>query len=161
MEERETYMDSKLVSETVNDVNKLLEDFFFKPVISTAMERYGVDNARDIRYFLHDAQTYLDDKPFMEDGVAELVSFKEQVRKKVLPWIDEALMISPFHNGRHSMAEEELLYRKMMSHIFKDNVELLHRLVEKLRSVYPDGSRRHTAAPENDIAFRHGLLVRA
>ena len=154
-------MDKKQVLETVNEINRLLEDFFFKPVISTAMERYHVDNSREIRYFLQDAQTYAEDKPFMEDGVAELVSFKEQVRKKVLPQIDEALMISAFHRSRYTMPEEELLYRKMMSHIFKDNVELLNVLVEKLRQVYPDGSRRHTRMPENDLAFKHGLLVRA
>ncbi len=154
-------MDKKQVLETIIEVNRLLEDFFFKPVISTAMERCLVDNCREIRYFLQDAQTYVDDKPFMEDGVAELVSFKEQVRKKVLHRIDEALMISPFHRSRHAMAEEELLYRKMMSHIFKDNVELLNTLVEKLRLEYPDGTRKHTRIPENDLALKHGLLVRA
>ena len=154
-------MDKKQILDTITEVNRLLEDFFFKPVISTAMERCLVDNCREIRYFLQDAQTYVDDKPFMEDGVAELVSFKEQARKKMLPRVDEALMISPFHKSRLAMAEEELLYRRMMSHIFRDNVELLDTLVEKLRVVYPDGTRKHARVPENDLAQKHGLLVRA
>ncbi|MDC7219991.1 MAG: hypothetical protein PQJ59_08630 [Spirochaetales bacterium] len=154
-------MDKKQVLDTITEVNRLLEDFFFKPVISTAMERYNVNNSREIRYFLQDARAYAEDKHFMEDGVAELFSFKEQVRKKVLPWIDEALMISPFHRSRHTMADEEILYRKMMSHIFKDNVELLGSLVEKLRMTYPDGTLRHLASAETEGIYKQGLLVRA
>jgi hypothetical protein len=154
-------MEKKEVLDIINDVNRLLDDFFFKPVISTAMERYRVNNSREIRYFLHDAETYGDDASFMEEGVAELVSFKEQIRKKVLPKIEEALLVSPFHKSRNAMGEEELLYRKMMSHIFKDNVELLNDLVEKLRGIYPHGIVRQKRAPEYGEHFLQRAVARA
>ncbi|MDC7224949.1 MAG: hypothetical protein PQJ60_14470 [Spirochaetales bacterium] len=153
-------MEKKQVLDTIHEINRLLEDFFFKPVISTAMERYEVNNGKEIRYFIQDVSTYVDDKPFMADGVAELVSFKNGVKENVLPQIDEALMISPFHKSRHNMSEEELLYRRMMSHIFKDNVEMLHGLVEKLKKVFPDGSLRHGIVPESKREYKN-LLVRA
>ena len=154
-------MEKNQTLEYISEVNKLLEDFFFIFFFSTAMERYGVDNAREIRYFLRDAQVYVEDKPFMEDGVAELISFCRQLKCCVLPKIDEALLVSPFHYDRLSMVEEEYLYRKMMSHIFKDNLNLLDHLVIRLQSVYPDGSCRHLADPEWDSSRKDKLLVQA
>jgi hypothetical protein len=155
----ENIMDKNQVSEYISDVNRLLEDFFFKPLISTAMERFGVNNAREIRYFLRDAQIYIDDKLFMEDGVAELASFCLQLQQAVLPKIDDALLVSPFQNEQISMAEDEYLYRKMMCHVFKDNLTLLDQLVEKLFHFYPNGSCRHLVRPESGVSYRDLLLV--
>ena len=154
-------MEKNQILEYISEVNKLLEDFFFKPLISTAMERFGIDNAREIRYFLRDAQVYVEDKSFMEEGVAELVSFCRQLANGMLPGVDEALLVSPFQYDKFSIMEDEYLYRKMMANVFKDNLDLLDSLVKKLQLVYPGGSRRHLAVPERDSLIIDKEMVRA
>lgn len=157
-------MDKNRVSEYLNDINTLLEDFFFKPLISTAMERQGVDMGREIRYFMRDAPTYLEDDVFIRDGLAELVLFCSLLKQNVLPNIDEALLISPFGYNQLPMVEDEFLYRRMMSHVFKDNLLLLEGLVGRLIGEYPRGRASHLGRPESRRSSgikEEGALARA
>lgn len=135
-------------TEHILEIDRLLETFFYKPIIFNLVERYGIENLKDMGYFLKDAPSYLDDESFMGSGLQELVQFRNEVICDVLPHIDDALLVSPFQYNNIAMTEEEYLYRRMLSHVFKDNVDLLSGLVDKLTLLYPVKIPLTLTAPE-------------
>lgn len=114
----------------IKELQILFANFFEKPAILAVIEKKKILNTRNISNSLA-MLSNSSDSEFLSKLVDELTQFEILVRERVLPSISRELT-APIKK-KNIESEDEYVYRRMLSHIFPYNLDLLKLLNSYLR----------------------------
>lgn len=114
----------------IKELQILFANFFEKPVISAAIEKKNIENTRILSNSLSMLTENIDND-FLSNLVDELIEYEIMVRERVLPTISKTLCANS--RKKNIQSEDEFVYRRMLSHIFPYNLDLLKLLSNDLR----------------------------
>ncbi len=132
----EEYTHESEILGIIGELREVFENHFDRTWFSLIIDDMPIDfrTVRDIRLLLSLTSLYPGEERLIYQGIVELETFHQTVKRFLLPVLKERLGISWLLPHRRVRDAEQYILRKFVAFTFPYNLERLRRLTQKLKS---------------------------
>lgn len=133
----------KEIAAQIKEIREVFEDHFDRTWFSILIDDLPIDSKtiREIRGLVSLNRIYPEDIPLIYSGVKELESFTVHVRRYLVPFIKDRLLVSGFYPKDLLKDKNQYILRRLVAYTFPFNLDRLSFLTSGLKatilSFYP------------------------
>ncbi len=133
----------KEIAARIKEIREVFEDHFDRTWFSILIDDLPIDSKtiREIRGLVSLNRIYPEDIPLVYSGVKELESFTVHVRRYLVPFIKDRLLVSGFYPKGLLKDKNQYILRRLVAYTFPFNLDRLSFLTSELKatilSFYP------------------------
>ena len=125
----------RMIEEQISEIREVFEDHFDRTWFSILIDDLPIDvkTVREIRELVSLRRIYPEDIPLIYSGVEELESFTVHVRRYLVPFIKDRLMVSGFFPKDMLRDKTQYILRRLVAYTFPFNLNRLSLLTSRLK----------------------------
>jgi len=126
----------RMIEEQISEIREVFEDHFDRTWFSILIDDLPIDakTVREIRELLSLSRVFPEDVPLIYSGVEELESFIVHVRRYLVPFIKDRLMVSGFFPKNMLKDRTQYILRRLVAYTFPFNLNSLSLLTSTLKA---------------------------
>jgi len=126
----------RIIEEQIGEIREVFEDHFDRTWFSILIDDLPIDakTIREIRELVSLTRVYPEDIALIYNGVEELESFIVHVRRYLVPFIKDRLMVSGFFPRDMLKDKTQYILRRLVAYTFPFNLDRLSLLTARLKA---------------------------